>query len=65
MLSRLPCRSTSWLFGYELTDTLCLLCSNEFHILTSKKADFLKPLEEAAAKDSSLPTIIMHLCNKV
>lgn len=54
------------MFGYELTDTLCLLCADEFHILTSKKkADFLNPLAIAVEKHSSLPKIVTHLRNKV
>ena len=54
------------MFGYELTDTLCVFCANELHILTSKKkADFLRPLEPALKKRSDLPDLRIHMRNKV
>ena len=55
-----------WLFGYELTDTLCTFCENEVHIVTSKKkVDFLQPVISLLEEESSPPKIVTHLRNKV
>ena len=54
------------MFGYELTDTLCVFCEEEVHILTSKKkVDFLQPMLPLLEQEPDMPTVKMHLRNKV
>ena len=55
-----------WLFGYELTDTLCVFCEEEFHIVTSKKKiEFLQPALPVAEEEKGLPSISVHVRSKV